>query len=322
MKQLLLLLALIFPSFAQTPRLDYVRDMTARGSLADEYLPGVDYAGMFFSTVQVSPGQAIRKVPTLPATCTAVGSASSSNAVLYQGRVYQCTATNTWAFAVGQTAALTAGRLPFVGTGGVLTDSANALLTSGGVATFVGGLRVGTASSGFSGEVVEISDSTNGARFIGSDGLNSERSVILFQSPIPALGNNYARLLAYKYGTGAGFLPLLLNDSGGTVIIGTVSSLNARLGVISDVSTRVGAIIRGAASQSANILETQNSSGTALTYVDASGRLYPLSVAFASLGTPSNGAVVYCSDCTKATPCAGSGNGALAKRLNGAWDCD
>lgn len=43
---------------------------------------------------------------------------------------------------------------------------------------------------------------------------------------------------------------------------------------------------------------------------------------FAALGTPANGTIAYCSDCTKATPCAGSGTGAIAKRLNGAWDCD
>ncbi len=43
---------------------------------------------------------------------------------------------------------------------------------------------------------------------------------------------------------------------------------------------------------------------------------------FASLGAAANGYMIYCSDCTKATPCAGGGNGALAKRLNGAWDCD
>jgi hypothetical protein len=45
-------------------------------------------------------------------------------------------------------------------------------------------------------------------------------------------------------------------------------------------------------------------------------------VAFASLGTPANGTAVYCGDCTKATPCAGVGPGAIAKRLNGAWDCN
>ena len=125
MKQLLLLLALISPSFAQ--------------------LPSIDYAGMFF---QVSSAQPIRKVASLPATCTAVGAASSSNAVLYQGRVYQCTSTNTWTFAVGQSAALTAGRLPYVGTGGILADSANATLDSSGNLVAWGTVNFGNASAG------------------------------------------------------------------------------------------------------------------------------------------------------------------------------
>lgn len=43
---------------------------------------------------------------------------------------------------------------------------------------------------------------------------------------------------------------------------------------------------------------------------------------FAALGTPANGTIVYCSDCTIASPCAGSGTGALAKRLNGIWVCN
>lgn len=44
--------------------------------------------------------------------------------------------------------------------------------------------------------------------------------------------------------------------------------------------------------------------------------------AFASLGSPINGTIKYCSDCTIANPCAGGGTGALAKRLNGAWVCN
>lgn len=55
-------------------------------------------------------------------------------------------------------------------------------------------------------------------------------------------------------------------------------------------------------------------------YVD--GRIYSGGIAFASLGTPANGTLVYCTDCTFADPCAGSGTGAFAKRLNGAWRCD
>jgi hypothetical protein len=55
---------------------------------------------------------------------------------------------------------------------------------------------------------------------------------------------------------------------------------------------------------------------------------------FAALGTPANGTIAYCSDCTTSTPatctanllssctCAGSGTGAFAKRLNGAWYCN
>lgn len=48
------------------------------------------------------------------------------------------------------------------------------------------------------------------------------------------------------------------------------------------------------------------------------------SIAFSNLGTPRDGTVVYCSDCgflTTPGTCAGSGNGALAIRLNATWRC-
>lgn len=61
-------------------------------------------------------------------------------------------------------------------------------------------------------------------------------------------------------------------------------------------------------------------------------QIFLATTAFASLGTPSNGAAFYCSDCTVTTAascpatsascvCAGSGTGALAFRLNSVWDC-
>jgi hypothetical protein len=43
---------------------------------------------------------------------------------------------------------------------------------------------------------------------------------------------------------------------------------------------------------------------------------------FANLGAATNGSMIYCSDCAKATPCVSGGTGAIAKRLNGAWDCN
>lgn len=45
-------------------------------------------------------------------------------------------------------------------------------------------------------------------------------------------------------------------------------------------------------------------------------------VAFANLGTPADGTIAYCNDCTIASPCAGSGTGAIAKRLNSTWVCN
>lgn len=45
----------------------------------------------------------------------------------------------------------------------------------------------------------------------------------------------------------------------------------------------------------------------------------------ANLGTPSNGSITFCSDCTVTSgadnTCASGGTGALAVRLNGAWRC-
>jgi hypothetical protein len=62
--------------------------------------------------------------------------------------------------------------------------------------------------------------------------------------------------------------------------------------------------------------------GTA--YANVSGRITDASFAFATLPSSgiTNGSYVYCSDCTGASPCAGGGGGAMAKRINGAWVCN
>jgi hypothetical protein len=45
-------------------------------------------------------------------------------------------------------------------------------------------------------------------------------------------------------------------------------------------------------------------------------------VAFASLPTVSDGVIVYCTDCTEADPCAGSGTGSIAKKIHSRWKCN
>jgi len=76
--------------------------------------------------------------------------------------------------------------------------------------------------------------------------------------------------------------------------------------------------------------QTSDNTGTSqfLAAFDASGNITNSAgtgVAFASLGTPANGAAVSCSDCTVTSgsdnTCAASGTGAYAVRVNGAWKC-
>ena len=57
-------------------------------------------------------------------------------------------------------------------------------------------------------------------------------------------------------------------------------------------------------------------------YLQAPLAIQFVGVAFAALGAPANGTLIYCSDCTIASPCAAAGTGSIAKRLNGVWVCN
>ena len=62
--------------------------------------------------------------------------------------------------------------------------------------------------------------------------------------------------------------------------------------------------------------------GSTFSLLATGGVQFQTAIPFASLGTPSNGTLYYCNDCTNASnPCSGGGTGAFAKRLAGAWDC-
>lgn len=66
---------------------------------------------------------------------------------------------------------------------------------------------------------------------------------------------------------------------------------------------------------------TQNSFVTAFT-VKGVGAVQLKSVTHANLPTVADGYLIYCSDCTIASPCASGGSGALAKGINGQWVCN
>jgi hypothetical protein len=66
---------------------------------------------------------------------------------------------------------------------------------------------------------------------------------------------------------------------------------------------------------------TQNALAAAFT-VKGNGAVELKTVTFANLPTVANAYLIYCSDCTIASPCASGGGGALAKGIAGAWVCN
>lgn len=70
-------------------------------------------------------------------------------------------------------------------------------------------------------------------------------------------------------------------------------------------------------------LGTKNAGGSITDWltIPGSGGATIGGLAFASLPASTNGTILYCTDCTRATTCAGSGSGAFAHRINSAWSC-
>ncbi len=66
---------------------------------------------------------------------------------------------------------------------------------------------------------------------------------------------------------------------------------------------------------------TLNGSGVAAKRIQMGG-LDGTGTTFANLPASVNGTILFCSDCTaQSNPCTGTGTGAFAHKLNGAWDC-
>lgn len=170
----------------------------------------------------------------------------------------------------GSAAALTSGRVPFATTGGLLADSAKLTYNDSYVNSLnPAGIKIGSSAAGIYGISFENVASGNQRNF--------------------ALINNYtsAGRMELLAGTSAGANPstqVMLYDAVDSVFQTMYKFLVARsafytpgappsaeFNVHISSASAVGAIIRGAASQSANLQEWQNSSGTALAYVTSSG---------------------------------------------------
>lgn len=125
----------------------------------------------------------------------------------------------------------------------------------------------------------------------------------------------------------------------GNTFLGTGGNLALHAGTLVNDQTTVGATVKGNRADGASAIGVTSNNGTTLTAagaelhefqnngvrkaaIDKDGMLQQVGVAFAGLGTPANGTLIYCTDCAPASnPCTGASTGALAVRQNGAWAC-
>ncbi|TSA53233.1 MAG: hypothetical protein D4R44_04060 [Actinobacteria bacterium] len=195
-------------------------------------------------------------------------------------------------------------------------------------------------------------DSTN--RYV----LGAAQSPVIWQASRAAATSNYYdmavadtptsgdRIVNLNYGTVTGFVyPFYMTGSATTGTVLLVTNTNAggnadamielsttsvtggdayirmgngttswAAGLDNDSATDVYVISNSASAGSSNAVSF--ATGTLLGQMTLTGQT------FANIGTPANGTIAYCSDCTIANPCVGGGTGAIGKRLNGVWVCN
>lgn len=229
------------------------------------------------------------QLPTLPAACF-VGDVVNITQVAGTSGIYRCVAANVWA-PMGSVGA-TQGTQQYLHTQGTITASSpfvsHTATWNAGAVSFVDDFRniTDTASAVTSYLVMW---QVNGLNIINI----SKAGVVT-----TAAGGSFDFLNRSRYHSAAD---------------GRINFTNNALAGITRLTLGAEAVAYGS-------IEPVTVGGQFNGFRFAKGD--GTTVVFADLGAASNGVIVYCSDCTKATPCAGAGNGALAKRLNGAWDCD
>lgn len=130
-------------------------------------------------------------------------------------------------------------------------------------------------------------------------------------NPFTALSNG-----SWKFYAAAGLYDVVMSGGGlsSPVTLAGVSMIDPT--ALTTV-TMTGLTVNGAATVTGNVgADTVSANSVSSVFLSITATL------FASLGTPANGTIKYCSNCTVASPCAGSGTGAIAKRLNGGWVCN
>lgn len=220
------------------------------------------------------------------------------------------TANHVEGAAVGRNGMIVrAGRVALFGNSFIGTATTNDLEFTGGAATFQGSV-IGNL---FNANVIigaGVNDTMVAFNFTGGTCTDSGTRTTKFKNRAYS-GTGFVDSITLTDGT-SGAAPLTISGKAGggnaTLALNVGSGVNAYLQPLS------------ATDESLQIL---NAGGAVTLTIDkTSGQLLTRGSTFANLGTPANGYLVYCTDCTIANPCAGGGTGAIAKRLNGVWVCN
>jgi hypothetical protein len=147
--------------------------------------------------------------------------------------------------------------------------------------------------------------------FLAQSTLNQASSSFAFYSNIASAANRWN---FYANGTAANYFA-------GQTVIGSTSltlgsgSVAQQFGVVSTAATSVGAVVRGAASQTANLQQWQNSAGTVLASVLAGGNITATDFRTVNtlglLGESNAGGRLYMVKATAANSNPGSGIGVV-----------
>lgn len=289
---------------------------------------------------------------TLNGPCPAVPTGINAGAFCYRLDTFELAVWNgaVWTLLTqGGTTSFTSGSVIFAGAGGTLSqDNAN-LSYSSGVLTATR-YRAGDGSeaapsyafsadpgSGFwRATASNIDVSLNGARRFrfgqGEFRLRSNGSLVWTVGDVDAtidlaLERDAANILAQRNGTAAQTTRVYTTFTDASNFERLALSGTAGAGVALAAQTAgTGGDNLGITLTPAGTGDTRLTSGALRIAGDPTTRLagsiFMAGAIQANLGTPDNGTMIYCSDCTIANPCAGGGTGALAKRLNGAWVCN
>lgn len=138
---------------------------------------------------------------------------------------------------------------------------------------------------------------------------------------------NASGILTWTSNFGASSVSLLSHDSPATGVANFSSPHRKFCGAVWNGAASAQdcwdqQVILGAGANGTSTMTWTHAGSTGVSVHDMGAPVKPGTSTFASLGTPANGVMTYCSDCTIANPCAGAGTGAIAKRLNGVWVCN